>query len=272
MTSFGRRLATRHRRNQQYSTEKPAQRGTRRPPLRLNGRPMTRTSAFLVALGALTICGCTSPVQTTDPFEATGETVAFSGGEAGPDSACSTCHGPRGQGDGNLAPRLAGLDEGYALRQLENFASGARRNPQMQRIARRLDPQAREKVAKYYASLPPQAASATPGTDCAGAAIYHEGIPSRGIAACASCHGAGGQADASNPPLTAQPVPYLAHQLDAWAKGERYGDGGGVMRTISRALHPVDRQAVADYASRLGDARDGQSIRATCLRRHRPDR
>lgn len=222
-----------------------------------------------LALTALALSGCTSPVITADPFAATGETIAFSGGEAGPNGACSTCHGTAGQGDGDRAPRIAGLDQGYALRQLENFASGARRHPQMQWIAGRLDGAAREKVTAYYAGLAWQIAP-SPGGRCATANIYHDGIPSRGIASCASCHGPDGLGNAGNPPLAGQPAAYLAHQLDAWASGERYGDAEGAMTAISRALHPRDRQAVAAYAAGLADDGDDRSARVACLRTRRP--
>lgn len=223
-------------------------------------------------IAALAVAGCTSPAITADPFAATGETIAFSGGEAGAVGACSTCHGTGGQGDGNLAPRLAGLDQGYASRQLENFASGARRHPQMQWIAGRLDANARAKVTAYYAAMRWHApASGQTAADCAGETLYHAGDPSRGIDACAGCHGADGRGSPGSPPLAAQPAPYLARQLDAWANGERYGDAGGTMTAISRALHPRDRRAVAAYAAGLAGDGDDRSVRATCLRARRPD-
>lgn len=234
---------------------------------------MIRLSIVPLALAAYALAGCSSPAIIDDPFEATGETVAFSGGEAGAAGACFTCHGTRGEGDGNLAPRIAGLDQGYALRQLENFASGARRHPQMTWIAGRLDGDAREKVTAYYASMEWIAATGSgAATGCEAAAIYHDGVPDRGIASCASCHNADGRGNAGNPPLAGQSAPYIARQLDAWAKGERYGDGAGVMAAISRALHPSDRQAVAAYASAPVDGGDGLSIREACLRTRRPGR
>lgn len=226
----------------------------------------------ILSLTTLAVAGCSSPAITADPFEATGETIAFSGGAAGPEGACSTCHGTQGQGDGGLAPRLAGLDRGYALRQLEHFASGARRHPQMQRIAGKLDGEAREKVTAYYAAMDWAGPLAGSATTCAAATLYHDGVPAKGIASCASCHGADGRGDAGNPPLSGQPAPYLAYQLDAWAKGERYGDADGTMTAISRALHPADRQAVAAYAASLAGAGDDRSVRAACLRTRRPDR
>lgn len=41
--------------------------------------------------------------------------------------SCATCHGVQGQGNPELnAPRLAGQNDWYLIRQLENFKSGAR--------------------------------------------------------------------------------------------------------------------------------------------------
>ncbi|MXO92665.1 c-type cytochrome [Erythrobacter arachoides] len=241
---------------------------------------MTGFPAIFRLLGGLAVCGaagCTDPAIVEDPFDQTGELIAFSGGEAGALAACSTCHGVQGEGDGNLAPRIAGLDQGYALRQLEHFASGARKHPQMYRIATTLDGAAREKVTAYYAAMPydPAPNGAAPGAapdQCAGATIYHDGVPSQGVASCASCHGADGLGNAGNPPLAGQSAPYLAHQLDAWASGERYGDARAAMTAISRALHPTDRQAVAAYAARLADAGGDPALPETCLPERRPRR
>ncbi len=234
---------------------------------------MKRLSCLAAPFFVLTTSACSSPAITADLFAATGETIAFSGGAAGAAGACSTCHGTRGEGDGNLAPRIAGLDQGYALRQLEHFASGARRHPQMQWIAGRLDGDAREKVTAYYAQMDWATLDALEGAaPCAGAILYHEDLPPKGVASCASCHGADGLGNAGNPPLAGQSAAYLERQLDAWATGERYGDGGAAMTAISRSLHPADRRAVAAYAANPAGAGDGRSVPETCLRARRPDR
>ena len=226
---------------------------------------------YLILASTAVVAACAAPKVAPDPFEATGETIAFSGGEAGAGAACATCHGTKGQGDGALAPRLAGLDRGYAARQLELYASGARRHPQMEWIARRLGDDARQKVLVYYADLSPPPTPGTAATNCVGAQLYHAGEPARGIVSCASCHGPGGVGDAGNPPLAGQPAPYLARQLEAWASGKRYGDPDGTMTAISRALHPSDQQAVAAYAAGLkGDAGD-RPVPEACPRIRRPD-
>lgn len=77
-------------------------------------------------------------------------------------AVCSTCHGPNGQGLQEMnAPALAGREEWYLVRQLENFKSGARgKDPrdtyglQMAPMAQLLaDRQAMEDVAAYLAGL-----------------------------------------------------------------------------------------------------------------------
>src|SRR5690606_23988349 len=99
--------------------------------------------------------GCDAPPRYSDPFRATGETIAMSGGDAGAAAACFTCHGIEGEGDGRLSPRLAGLDAGYLHRQLDDYASGRREHEAMRAIAKKLTAADRSKVASYYAALPP---------------------------------------------------------------------------------------------------------------------
>ena len=77
-------------------------------------------------------------------------------------AVCSTCHGPeaKGQEDTN-APALAGREEWYLVRQLQNFKSGVRGahpddvyGQQMAPMAQLLaDKQAMEDVAAYLHSL-----------------------------------------------------------------------------------------------------------------------
>lgn len=77
-------------------------------------------------------------------------------------AVCSTCHGPNGEGMQEMnAPALAGREEWYLIRQLENFKSGARGKDardtyglQMAPMAQLLaDRQAMEDVAAYINSL-----------------------------------------------------------------------------------------------------------------------
>lgn len=225
------------------------------------------------ALGAAllaTIPGC-SRQHEAGQFETNGEVIAMGGGDAGVEGACVLCHGLQGQGDGELVPRLAAMDRGYFLQQLENYDNGARDHAQMSWIASRLDNQARVRLADYYATLPPtepvQAEGVLPPS-CpppVAAALYHEGDPQRGIAACATCHGARGQGvGTGNPPLAGQPAPYLLEQLRLWRTGKRYGDALEAMTHVSRLLAEDELAPLADYSAALPGATSYPEPPATC--------
>jgi cytochrome c553 len=231
-----------------------------------------------LVLGAAALtAACGDAPRASGPWEDTGELIALSGGDAGARGACATCHGLAGEGDGDHAPRLAGLDAGYIARQLEFYAAGHRRHPQMAWIADRLDWDARQKVAFYYAGrVAPQrvALVSLPADACAPATarLYHEGDARRGIQGCAACHGVAGEgAGAGNPPLAGQPAPYLAEQLRQWRRGERYGDPLGVMTHVSRLLAEEEVDALSAYAAHLPGSSSSPGPPAACLPARRRD-
>ncbi len=211
--------------------------------------------------------------SVADRFTATGEILALSGGEAGASNACFTCHGMDGGGNGSGAPRLAGLDRGYMAAQLEAYASGRRQHPEMAWIASKLTADQRETVSAYYAGKVFAHSSMSSNQPAGGAAIlYHRGAPSRGIASCASCHGARGEGfGPANPPLGAQPAAYLAEQFDLWRAGKRRNDPQNIMLRISQALSPAESAALAAYASRLPGGPPHRGFPATSPAAHRGD-
>jgi len=67
-------------------------------------------------------------------------------------ASCTNCHGVAGEGkDAN--PKLAGLDEAYIIKQLEDFKSGARKSMVMGMFADTLDHMDRANLAAYFSSL-----------------------------------------------------------------------------------------------------------------------
>lgn len=195
---------------------------------------MLRIASILV-LAALSACGADGGGNPA--FVATGEVIALGGGSGGAAHACATCHGLKGEGDGRLTPRLAGLDAGYLHRQLDDYANGRRAHAQMRTIARRMSGADRAKVSAYYAQLP-STAETLPKLS----ALYQ--------AKCASCHGARGEGvGRGNPPLAGQPPAYIEAQLLAWRTGLRRGDGAGEMLAVSRALTPAEIRHLASLAA-----------------------
>jgi cytochrome c553 len=243
---------------------------------------MISRQALIAAAVTTLASGCAELAPRQDAFEASGEVIALSGGDAGARGACVTCHGLKGEGDGHLAPRLAGLDRGYFARQMEYYAKGMRAHPQMTWIADNLDGPAREKLATYYAALPEPAlphgslpeAGAEPAKqdNCVGAVLYHHGDPSRSLPWHEAQLGSDGRGvGRGNPPLLAQPGPYAIEQLKRWKKGERYGDAGRVMMRVSRLLDDAEVRQVGGYSP---DPRDATAYRATlaaCPAARRPD-
>lgn len=221
-----------------------------------------------ILLCFILVGGCDTD-RVARPFSATGEVIAFSGGDGGVSSACFTCHGLKGEGDGRLTPRLAGLDAGYLNRQLDDYATGRRDYAPMRAIATRLTASDRGKVAAYYAGLAvPETGAGQPNGS--GALLYTTGDPGRGLQPCATCHGAAGDGDAGNPPLAGQPAEYQIAQIRAWRDGKRYNDPLGEMRAISRLLRSKEIDAVATHAAALPGAHPLQ-VPAASLAARRAD-
>ncbi|MEJ5978921.1 c-type cytochrome [Novosphingobium sp. PS1R-30] len=192
---------------------------------------MPKSASFLLL--AAILGGCADAGGGNPAFTASGEVIALSGGDGGPTHACASCHGLKGEGDGRLVPRLAGLDAGYLHRQLDDYANGRREHAEMRAIVRGLDLDDRGKVSAYYATLP-ATASALPRVS----PLY--------AARCAACHGPTGEGlGPANPPLAGQSAAYVEAQLLAWRTGKRRGDGMGQMLAVSRALEPAEVENLA---------------------------
>ncbi len=194
----------------------------------------------------LLLASCGGPVR--DRPSPSGALIAVGGGPGGPQDACFACHGFAGEGEG-LTPRLAGLGRGYLAKQLHDYAEGRRPDPVMGPIAERLSDGDRRAVSDYYASrdaLRP-AALAQPNR------LYHQGDTSRGIRACADCHGGAAEGKgSSNPALALQPAAYTAEQLRRWKRSVRRNDARDVMGASARRLTDAEIERLAEYLEQKG--------------------
>lgn len=89
-----------------------------------------------------------------------------------------------------------------------------------------------------------------------GAQLFDQGDPARGIIACATCHGAGGNSSIpANPNLAGQPHEYLSKQLQDFQVKQgaqlpvRKGPQGAPtpMTAMAQALTPADIQNISLY-------------------------
>jgi cytochrome c553 len=188
--------------------------------------------------------GCTADAGGPARFRDNGELIALSGGDAGAQGACITCHGLKGEGDGDLTPRLAGLDQGYLVRQLTNYVEGIRAHPQMRSIARTMNSDERLDVSAYFSKLPYEPTDKAGLT--IGASLY--------AAECASCHGPLGEGTPGVPAIAGQAAAYVEAQFAAWRSGARRGDSDGTMTRLSRQWNSSQTRAVAVHVAALGDA------------------
>lgn len=190
-----------------------------------------------------------------------GEKIAKAGNAAGA-PACVTCHGPSGQGQSTTGfPRLAGMNAGYLVRQLQNFQDGARVNPIMGPVAKLLSAADRQALATYYAGLPAIDAAVSPAatatTVASGETFAQNGNWSKGLPACAQCHGTKGLGvGATFPKIAGQSSLYLSNQLLAWQAGTRKNDPMGLMHGIALKLSASDVSAVAAYYATLSSVAD----------------
>jgi len=173
-------------------------------------------------------------------------------------AVCGACHGPSGNSSNPEWPNLAGQGAAYTVEQLHLFKEKVRNNPIMQPIVDPLTDADIRDLATYYATLTPAGLEADPSYWQAGERLYRVGDSSRGIPACAACHGPVGRGNpaAAYPALLAQHSVYTVKQLNDYAQGTRYpGAQEGkpatvnapIMTTIAQRLTPEEIRDVASY-------------------------
>lgn len=162
-----------------------------------------------------------------------------------PWESCRYCHGAAAVDGTPPVPVIDGQVQGYIEKQLADFRSGARPDPNrmMASALVLLDPQDDSVVARYFSSQPPPA-TGHPQTRSPGASIYWNGRGER--PACAGCHG-WPSPQSPNPDLFGQGAAYLVQQLRGFATGSRNNDFGGMMQRVAGQLTEEDMVSVASY-------------------------
>ena len=163
---------------------------------------------------------------------------------------CAACHGEEGRSGAPVYPRLAGQMPLYTIAQLRDFRAQTRAESDWQAymwgISALLDDETIAGLAAYYAEQKP--APGKPGNTKrveAGRKIYEEGIPARGVRACASCHGENAEGASVFPRLAGQHAEYVVRQLKVFRT--RLRPHGVIMADESRNLTDEDLRALAQY-------------------------
>ncbi|MDO6562445.1 c-type cytochrome [Amphritea sp. 1_MG-2023] len=183
--------------------------------------------------------------------------VAHAAGDAaagqGKVAVCGACHGADGNSAVGNFPKLAGQNERYLLKQLQEIKAGDRQVVEMTGLLTNLNDQDLADIAAYFASKNIQIGAAKADLVEAGEKIYRAGVESKGVAACTACHGAQGKgiASAGYPSLGGQHAQYVETQLKNFRVGTRNNDPQAMMSTIAAKLSDKEIQAVASYIQGL---------------------
>lgn len=163
---------------------------------------------------------------------------------------CLACHGQGGNSTVAIFPKLAGQPALYITQQLKLFRSQTRieADPQayMWGVSALLDDETIRGLAEYYEAQTPSPGKAEkPRLIEKGKSIYNDGIPSKNVAACASCHGENGEGVSVFPRLAGQHAVYLLGQLQTFRSKLR--PYSSIMINITKNMTRDEMEAVAFY-------------------------
>lgn len=190
-----------------------------------------------------------APAAKADP--AKGGALYDTGDNARGLPACASCHGAAGNSTIVTNPRLAGQVDTYLHKQLVDFTTPARNQAIMTTYSKMLTDEEKTNIAAYLFIQQPKAGAArNKDTLDLGRKIYRGGIADRGVAACASCHGATGAGmPAQYPRLAGQHQDYTVGQLQNFRSGAR--TNSVQMTALSKRMSDEEMKAVADYIAGL---------------------
>ena len=169
-------------------------------------RSKSIAGVFAVALAVLA-SSALAQTKAAKPDVTKGQAIAA--------KVCATCHAPDGNSTISANPKLAGQFPEYLRKQLTQFkANGARKSAVMMGMVASLSEDDIRDVSAYYATQKPRdGAARNAATVSLGQKVYRGGDVSKGLAACAGCHGATGSGiPAQYPRLAGQHADYTEAQ------------------------------------------------------------
>lgn len=179
-------------------------------------------------------------------------------GKATATAVCAACHAADGNSTIAANPKIAGQHYDYLLKQMKDFKAAdgkaaARPNPVMAGMVANLSEEQMKDLSAYFAAQKQSENTAkNKATLELGQKLYRAGDMSKGLAACASCHGpAGSGMPAQYPRISGQHAEYIEGQLKAFRDGGRANDPAKMMRMVALKMTDAEIKAVADYVAGL---------------------
>jgi cytochrome c553 len=169
-------------------------------------------------------------------------------------TVCVACHTEDGNSVVPIFPKIAGLQEAYIAKQLQDFMSGKRKSDIMGPIVAQLKPADVLPLATYFSSQKLQRGAADDRVAAsAGKVLFNDGNEESGVPACVGCHQPKGVGFGIYPRIGGQHIDYVKQQLKNFAANERTNDTSRFMRTTARRMTDEEINDVAQYLVGLGD-------------------
>ena len=173
-------------------------------------------------------------------------------------TVCIACHGPDGNSPTPANPKLAGQHAGYLFKQMKNFKAGPdgkseRVNTIMNGMIAPYTEAQMKDLAAYFSSQK-QVGEQARNRDTLelGKKIYRAGDASKGLPACAGCHGPSGAGlPVQFPRIAGQFREYTETQLKSFRNGERANDPNKMMQMVAIKMTDAEIRDVADYIAGL---------------------
>src|SRR5947209_4039779 len=152
-------------------------------------------------LACLLLARCTLAVATEppaapmNPGNTTHACVACDAAEKLATQVCAACHGPGGNSTSPMFPKLAAQQAAYIAAQIKAFKAHTRGEREahdyMLGMATLIDDDTAQALGRFFFAEKSSPGSADNAALIGvGKDVFARGIPQRGIAACATCHGA----------------------------------------------------------------------------------
>ena len=216
---------------------------------------MNRT---LIALSlSLSLCWAAVGAHANEPAHAAPKGDAARGQPIA-STVCAACHGADGNSTIAVNPKLAGQHADYLFKQMKELKAAdgqpaVRVNAVMNGMIAAFDENQMRDFAAYFAQQKQTGGAATSqATVEYGQKLYRAGDASKGLPACAACHGpTGAGIPAQFPRIGGQHAEYTEAQLKAFRDEVRANDPNKMMRMVALKMTDKEIKAVADYIAGL---------------------
>ena len=209
--------------------------------------------SLITLLCTMTVFGA----QASEAVKATPKADAARG-QAIASTVCVACHGSDGNSPLAVNPKLAGQHPEYLFKQMKNFKAADGKQPErvnaiMNGMIAAYDEGQMRDLAAYFAAQAQKGEMAKHReTVELGQKLFRGGDQSKGLPACAGCHGpTGAGIPAQYPRIGGQYQEYLEAQLKSFREGARANDANKMMRTIALKMTDAEIRAVTDYIAGL---------------------